>query len=116
MDSETMEKTGNGHVASDVDQPVGGEAEGDCPGSGGKQGNEGAGDRERGPEDVEAGGDDGEEEEEGEEGEEEEEEEPSLKYERIVGAIPDLLKRDSASALAIVNRTMVRSKPNMIYF
>ena len=42
------------------------------------------------------------------EGEEDEsDEEPSLKYERIVGAIPDLLKKDSASSLAIVNRTMV---------
>ncbi|PFH49000.1 hypothetical protein AMATHDRAFT_76446 [Amanita thiersii Skay4041] len=36
----------------------------------------------------------------------EEEEEPSLKYEYIVGAIPELLKKDSASALAIVNKTM----------
>ncbi|KAF8638098.1 hypothetical protein AX17_002459 [Amanita inopinata Kibby_2008] len=37
---------------------------------------------------------------------EEEEEEPSLKYEPIVGAIPQLLKKDAASSLAIVNRTM----------
>jgi hypothetical protein len=44
----------------------------------------------------------------GEDDEEEEEEEPSLKYERIAGAIPDLLKKDAASSLAIVNRTMVR--------
>jgi hypothetical protein len=43
-----------------------------------------------------------------EEDEDEEEEEPSLKYERIAGAIPDLLKKDAASALAIVNKKMVR--------
>ncbi|KAF8338443.1 vacuolar assembling protein VPS41 [Amanita rubescens] len=42
----------------------------------------------------------------GEDDEEEEEEEPSLKYERIAGAIPDLLKKDAASSLAIMNRTM----------
>lgn len=34
-------------------------------------------------------------------------EEPALKYERIGGSIPDLLKKDSASALAISNRVMV---------
>ena len=39
--------------------------------------------------------------------EEEEEEEPALKYERIGGSVPDLLKKDSASALAISKRTMV---------
>jgi hypothetical protein len=33
--------------------------------------------------------------------------EPSLKYQRITGAIPDLLKKDSASALAISNKKMV---------
>lgn len=38
---------------------------------------------------------------------EEEEDEPSLKYQRITGAIPDLLKKDSASALAISNKFMV---------
>ncbi|KAK2464836.1 hypothetical protein APHAL10511_003135 [Amanita phalloides] len=43
----------------------------------------------------------------GEEDEEDEEdEEPTLKYERIAGAVPELLKKDSASALAIVNRIM----------
>jgi hypothetical protein len=43
------------------------------------------------------------------EGEDEgdEDEEPALKYERISGSIPDLLKRDSASALAIANKLMV---------
>lgn len=50
----------------------------------------------------------------GEDDEEEEEEEPSLKYERIAGAIPDLLKKDAASSLAIVNRTMVRVKPRCL--
>ena len=50
-------------------------------------------------------------EEEDEESEEEEEddEEPSLKYERIAGAVPDLLKKDSASALAVSNKLMVIS-------
>jgi len=38
---------------------------------------------------------------------EEDDEEPSLKYQRIIGAIPDLLKKDSASALAISNKVMV---------
>jgi hypothetical protein len=50
------------------------------------------------------------EEEEGEESEEEEDdEEPSLKYERIAGAVPDLLKKDSASALAVSNKLLVIS-------
>ena len=39
--------------------------------------------------------------------EEEDEEEPSLKYERIAGAILDLLKKDAASALAIVDGKVV---------
>ncbi|KAF8885807.1 hypothetical protein BD779DRAFT_1532495 [Infundibulicybe gibba] len=37
---------------------------------------------------------------------EDEDEEPALKYERIGGAVPDLLKKDSASALAIANSHM----------
>ena len=40
------------------------------------------------------------------EDEEEEDEEPALKYERIGGSVPDLLKKDSASALAISKKTM----------
>ena len=55
------------------------------------------------------------EEEESEEDEEEEEdEEPSLKYERIGGAVPDLLKKDSASALAVSNKSLVFS-PSVVY-
>ncbi|PPQ94822.1 hypothetical protein CVT25_007459 [Psilocybe cyanescens] len=61
--------------------------------------------------------DDSDEEEEDEEGGSEEEEddddddgeddeEPSLKYERITGAIPDLLKKDSASALCVSNKLL----------
>ncbi|KAF9449029.1 vacuolar protein sorting-associated protein 41 [Macrolepiota fuliginosa MF-IS2] len=52
--------------------------------------------------------DDEEDEEEDEEDEEDEDddEEPALKYERITGAIPDLLKKDSASALAISHNLM----------
>ena len=42
-----------------------------------------------------------------EEEEEDEDEEPALKYERIGGALPDLLKKDSASALAISNKLLV---------
>jgi len=53
--------------------------------------------------------DDGEdEEEEGEEDyEDEEEDEPTLKYERMGGPINDLLKKDSASALAVSNTHLV---------
>ena len=47
------------------------------------------------------------EEEESEEEEDEDDEEPSLKYERITGAVPDLLKKDSASALAVSNKLLV---------
>ena len=38
---------------------------------------------------------------------EDEDEEPTLKYQRITGAIPDVLRKDSASALAISNKVMV---------
>ena len=48
-------------------------------------------------------------EEEEEESEEEDDEEPSLKYERLTGAVPDLLKKDSASALAVSNKLLVVS-------
>jgi len=41
------------------------------------------------------------------EDDEDEDEEPALKYERITGAIPDLLKKDSASALAVSLKFMV---------
>lgn len=34
-------------------------------------------------------------------------EEPALKYERITGAVPELLKKDSASALAVSHKFMV---------
>src|ERR1700733_2588590 len=42
--------------------------------------------------------------------EEEDDEEPALKYERIGGSIPDLLKKDSASALFITNKLMVKTR------
>ena len=48
-----------------------------------------------------------EEEEEDDEDDEDDDEEPALKYERITGAIPDLLKKDSASALAVSLKFMV---------
>lgn len=44
-----------------------------------------------------------------EEDDEQDEDEPSLKYQRISGEIPELLKKDSASALAISNKSMVLS-------
>lgn len=47
--------------------------------------------------------------EEEEEEEEEDDEEPSLKYERITGAVPDLLKKDSASTLTVSNKLLVIS-------
>lgn len=58
--------------------------------------------------------DEEEEEESEEEEEEDEDEEPSLKYERIGGAVPDLLKKDSASALAVSNKSLVIS-PSIVY-
>lgn len=50
--------------------------------------------------------------------EEEEEEEPSLKYERMGGAIGGLLKKDSASALAVTNKCLVGplSKYQLVYW
>ncbi|KAJ3568468.1 hypothetical protein NP233_g5698 [Leucocoprinus birnbaumii] len=50
--------------------------------------------------------DDEEEDEDDEEEDEEDDEEPALKYERITGDIPDLLKKDSASSLAISHNLM----------
>jgi hypothetical protein len=49
-------------------------------------------------------GDDGD-----DESDDEEEEEPVLKYERIGGPLNDLLKKDSASALAISNKLLVNT-------
>jgi hypothetical protein len=46
--------------------------------------------------------------EEEEEEDEDEDEEPALKYERFGGAFQDLLKKDSASALAVSNKFLVR--------
>ncbi|KAG6894266.1 hypothetical protein C0992_006840 [Termitomyces sp. T32_za158] len=47
-----------------------------------------------------------EEEEESNDSEDDDDDEPTLKYERISGTVPDLLKKDSASALVVVNRLM----------
>jgi hypothetical protein len=55
--------------------------------------------RELEPEDGEEGG--------GTEESEDEDEEPFLKYEKIGGALPDLLQKDSASALAVSNGFIV---------
>jgi hypothetical protein len=51
-------------------------------------------------------------EEEDDEDEEEDDEEPSLKYQRIGGAVPDLLRKDSASALAVSNKLLVYFNTN----
>lgn len=58
-------------------------------------------------EEEDDGEDDGEESEE----EEDDDDEPALKYERITGAIPELLKKDSASALAISHNIMACRGP-----
>jgi len=39
--------------------------------------------------------------------EDDDDDEPSVKYELILGAVPDLLKKDSASALAMSNKLLV---------
>ena len=44
----------------------------------------------------------------GEDGEDDDDdEEPTLKYERVGGAVPDLLKKDTASALAVSSKLLV---------
>ncbi|PPR01596.1 hypothetical protein CVT26_013335 [Gymnopilus dilepis] len=47
--------------------------------------------------------------------EDEDEEEPALKYERITGAIPDLFKKDSASALCVSQKIMARTHAGIIH-
>jgi vacuolar protein sorting-associated protein 41 len=74
-------------------------------GNGVVNGNGDAGEDSEGGEDLE----DEDEDEEDEEGDEdEEEEEPALKYDRL-GGIQELLKKDSASALAISNKFLVNT-------
>ena len=58
-------------------------------------------------EDEDEGDEDVNEEDEGDE-DEDEDEEPALKYERFGGAFQDLLKKDSASALVVSNKFLVR--------
>ncbi|KAI0053795.1 vacuolar assembling protein VPS41 [Auriscalpium vulgare] len=50
--------------------------------------------------------DDDDDDDEDDEDEDDEDDEPALKYERIGGSLPDLFKKDSASALAISNKLM----------
>jgi hypothetical protein len=45
---------------------------------------------------------------------EEDDDEPALKYGRIGGALPDLLKKDSACALAISNNILVSTSRNHV--
>ncbi|KAF5363557.1 hypothetical protein D9756_000090 [Leucocoprinus leucothites] len=73
----------------------------------GEEDEEGEEEEEEEEEDYDHDEDDGEEDDEEEEDEEDEDdEEPALKYERITGAIPELLKKDSASALVISHNIM----------
>jgi hypothetical protein len=65
-------------------------------------------DDDEGEEDDGEGEGEGEEEEGDDDYEDEEEDEPTLKYERMGGAINDLLKKDSASALAVSNNLLVK--------
>ena len=58
--------------------------------------------------DDEADEDDNEEEWDEEDEDEDEDEEPALKYERFGGAFQDLLKKESASALVVSNKYLVR--------
>ncbi|EAU82714.2 vacuolar protein sorting 41 [Coprinopsis cinerea okayama7 len=51
--------------------------------------------------------DDEDEDEDDDEDDDDEEEEPALKYSRIEGAVPDLLKKDSASAIAISGNRLI---------
>jgi vacuolar protein sorting-associated protein 41 len=60
-------------------------------------------------ENDQANSEDDDDEEDEEDEDEDEDEEPALKYERIGGSVSDLLKKDSASALAISNKIMVRA-------
>lgn len=53
------------------------------------------------------GGEEEDEEEDDDDDDDDEEEEPFLKYERMGGAVNDLLKKDSASALAVSNKCLV---------
>lgn len=68
----------------------------------GKRDNE---DNEVGDEGEDEGEDDGDE----DESDDDDDEEPALKYERIGGSLGDLFKKDSGSALTIVNKIMVWS-------
>ena len=108
--AEDGQTNGNGNVEQETER---GESEGDADTE------RGSDDEEEGVEDelseVKAGhgrdDDDGEEDEDeenvDEDGDDEEEEEPFLKYERMSGPVNDLLKKDSASALAVSNKCLV---------
>ena len=50
------------------------------------------------------------------EDDDDDDDEPALKYERIGGSIPDLLKKDTASALSIANKLMVRQHFSSVRF
>ena len=67
-------------------------------------------------EDDEEEGDSAEDEEESEEEDEEEDEEPVLKYLKVEGALPDLLKKDSASAIAVSGNRLLVSRFTVPYW
>jgi vacuolar protein sorting-associated protein 41 len=92
-DREGRTTEGNGHAAVQGERGVG-ENHNEHTGKG-------KDDHDEGVEDDEGDDDDDE--------DDEDNEEPALKYQRIGGALPELLKKDSASALTISNRLMVSS-------
>jgi hypothetical protein len=60
-------------------------------------------------------GDEDDNEEDDEDEDEDEDEEPALKYERFGGAFQDLLKKDSASALVVSNKYLVRCHSHAMF-
>ena len=122
--AEDRRTNGNGNARRESER---GESNGDTVTEGGES-EDGEEDAEAETSDVKMGhdhdGDGGKEEDEDEEEEEDneeedgedndgEEEEPSLKYERMGGAVNDLLKKDSASALAVSGKHLVRTLSNL---
>ena len=119
---EDRRTNGNGNARRESER---GESNGDTVTEGGES-EDGEEDAEAETSDVKMGhdhdGDGGKEEDEEEEEDNEEEdgedndgeeEEPSLKYERMGGAVNDLLKKDSASALAVSGKHLVRTLSNL---
>ncbi|KAF9458458.1 hypothetical protein BDZ94DRAFT_1270495 [Collybia nuda] len=106
-----LEETEKQHDPCITENPVGSSDEGEPRGrqhghlrAHEDSGDEGSEESEEDDEDDE--GEDEDEDEDEDEEEEDDDDEPALKYERIGGALPDLLKKDSGSALTIANKLM----------